>query len=1220
MTKPKPCVETSAIAHKAVIAREARRVTSYDVALVAGVSQSAVSRCFQQNASRAEPADRRPRQARAAVYAAARSGRRHGPGTVRGVAIPGGRRDCRRAPDGRPCRRIRPPPRAGRAVQPHPARGDCEHRHVRPPRGGPPAGLAPGRRRPPPLRHPGRRGQRRRRHRCRRAQARRLRASGRTGPARARGRVRPVRLRQRRGRPARRGCRHGRPRRRAGRHPLRQRHDGHRLPRLRAPRTGHRRPAPAVGGRLRRGGAGKLAQLQPHHAAPADGENGHGGRRPAVRSDRRPRRARRRRRAARVQRPVHRRRHRPAGADPGAGAGPAAGAGARTLARAGRYNVADERPLPVSRLQHPPLHAARPDAHRRAARHRPGAKQGRAGGRQRRRRQDHHAGAAHRRGAGAQAGARAHPGPHVYARSARRDAPAPAGRGRAGRAGRPRGRHDVRRLCRAPARRHRRRRPAHLQRAAPAQGPGAGRHRPGRRAVCGTTGQPGAAHPRDCRQPVPGRAAEPQGHHGAGRRRRVPGRGRSGRAAGRAGGRLPDHAGLRGAAARRRRRRRAARPVRRHVRPGLQPRRRRAPGRTPARLPPGRVRRTARPERNGVPHSRRPDRPPTVLFRGHGRPRPGDLRPARRQRHVSEPALCRALSQAGALSAHVHVPPRPPPGLRHGPLQGQAGGIEPAAAHAHQPAPLPRRRPLRAAGGCRRAALEGRRPRARRLRHPDPRPPPVGGHRKRADRSGPRLPHARHGRLPAARRDPVLARHAGHCAARFRRRQVGTGAHGRGGRPDRVQRDGVFGPPHGPLQGPDPEIPRPAGRTVFNRGRAPRRRGAQLPRRCQPGHQARRNRRHRLAVHGGPGHAGRRRAHRAVRTGATGGHRAPHLRAAVRRGRGQQVGGRPAGVGGSVQPGPGRLLGRHECARSVHPPQARPQGRADRMRGQRQGQGIRPRDPAVSAGRRVSPSAAAAPRRGQPVLPGARRHGSGRGHSAQPGPGGRGGGGRCGAGASLPDGQLPREGCGQGAGRPVRHGAPRLPHTLVCFPHNIIRIGSISMKAKTNILLAACTVALLSACSTPAPAPAPAPEPVQAAPAPAPAPAPVAAPVQAPLAAYLDPNSSIYKNRSVYFDFDKYTVKPEFDALVADHGKFLAANPNVSIKVEGNTDDRGSAEYNLALGQKRAQALITALKVQGVKDSQLEAISYGKEKPKATGSDEESRAQNRRDDIIYPSK
>jgi peptidoglycan-associated lipoprotein len=130
----------------------------------------------------------------------------------------------------------------------------------------------------------------------------------------------------------------------------------------------------------------------------------------------------------------------------------------------------------------------------------------------------------------------------------------------------------------------------------------------------------------------------------------------------------------------------------------------------------------------------------------------------------------------------------------------------------------------------------------------------------------------------------------------------------------------------------------------------------------------------------------------------------------------------------------------------------------------------------------------------------------------------------------------------------------------------------------------------------------------------------VAAPAAATLPAYLDPNSSIYKNRSVYFDFDKYTVKPEFDAVVADHGKFLAANPNVSIKVEGNTDDQGSAEYNLALGQKRAQAVITALKTQGVKDSQMEAVSFGKEKPKASGTDADSRAQNRRADMAYPSK
>jgi len=125
-------------------------------------------------------------------------------------------------------------------------------------------------------------------------------------------------------------------------------------------------------------------------------------------------------------------------------------------------------------------------------------------------------------------------------------------------------------------------------------------------------------------------------------------------------------------------------------------------------------------------------------------------------------------------------------------------------------------------------------------------------------------------------------------------------------------------------------------------------------------------------------------------------------------------------------------------------------------------------------------------------------------------------------------------------------------------------------------------------------------------------PAPVALP------AYLDPNSSIYKNRSVFFDFDKYVVKPEFDALVADHAKFLSANPNVAIKVEGNTDDRGGAEYNLALGQKRAQALATALKAQGVKDGQVEAVSYGKEK--VTGTDDAARSHDRRDDIVYPSK
>lgn len=122
------------------------------------------------------------------------------------------------------------------------------------------------------------------------------------------------------------------------------------------------------------------------------------------------------------------------------------------------------------------------------------------------------------------------------------------------------------------------------------------------------------------------------------------------------------------------------------------------------------------------------------------------------------------------------------------------------------------------------------------------------------------------------------------------------------------------------------------------------------------------------------------------------------------------------------------------------------------------------------------------------------------------------------------------------------------------------------------------------------------------------------------LPAYLDPKSSISTERSVYFDFDEFTVKPDYAALVERHGKFLAANPKLSIKIEGNTDERGGSEYNLALGQKRAEALLRALKIYGVKDTQMEAVSWGESKPKAAGHDETTWAQNRRDDIQYPAK
>lgn len=117
---------------------------------------------------------------------------------------------------------------------------------------------------------------------------------------------------------------------------------------------------------------------------------------------------------------------------------------------------------------------------------------------------------------------------------------------------------------------------------------------------------------------------------------------------------------------------------------------------------------------------------------------------------------------------------------------------------------------------------------------------------------------------------------------------------------------------------------------------------------------------------------------------------------------------------------------------------------------------------------------------------------------------------------------------------------------------------------------------------------------------------------------YLDPKSRISRERSVYFDFDDFSIKSEYSGLIELHGTYLDSNPSVSIKIEGNADERGSTEYNLALGQKRAEAVLKALKIFGVKDVQMEAISWGKERPRATGHDEAAWAQNRRADLVYP--
>jgi len=113
-----------------------------------------------------------------------------------------------------------------------------------------------------------------------------------------------------------------------------------------------------------------------------------------------------------------------------------------------------------------------------------------------------------------------------------------------------------------------------------------------------------------------------------------------------------------------------------------------------------------------------------------------------------------------------------------------------------------------------------------------------------------------------------------------------------------------------------------------------------------------------------------------------------------------------------------------------------------------------------------------------------------------------------------------------------------------------------------------------------------------------------------------DPASPLSK-RSVYFDFDSFVVKPEFQGTVEAHGKFLVANPARRVTIEGHADERGSREYNLALGQKRAEAVKSRLRLLGVPDAQMETVSFGEEKPAATGADEAAWSQNRRADLNY---
>jgi peptidoglycan-associated lipoprotein len=113
-----------------------------------------------------------------------------------------------------------------------------------------------------------------------------------------------------------------------------------------------------------------------------------------------------------------------------------------------------------------------------------------------------------------------------------------------------------------------------------------------------------------------------------------------------------------------------------------------------------------------------------------------------------------------------------------------------------------------------------------------------------------------------------------------------------------------------------------------------------------------------------------------------------------------------------------------------------------------------------------------------------------------------------------------------------------------------------------------------------------------------------------------DPNNILSK-RSLYYDYDKYDVKDEYKPLLQAHARFLSQNRNFKMLIQGNCDERGSREYNIALGQKRADAVKKMLVLMGAQESQVESVSLGEEKPRCTETTEACYSQNRRSDMLY---
>lgn len=115
----------------------------------------------------------------------------------------------------------------------------------------------------------------------------------------------------------------------------------------------------------------------------------------------------------------------------------------------------------------------------------------------------------------------------------------------------------------------------------------------------------------------------------------------------------------------------------------------------------------------------------------------------------------------------------------------------------------------------------------------------------------------------------------------------------------------------------------------------------------------------------------------------------------------------------------------------------------------------------------------------------------------------------------------------------------------------------------------------------------------------------------------LGPGGALGSQRVIYFDFDSSEIRSEYVDVIAAHGRFLSGNASVRVRLEGHSDERGSREYNIGLGERRSQTVRRALALQGVQESQIATVSFGEERPAAAGSDENAYSKNRRVEIVY---